>query len=85
MGVTLFFWAILLARQGAFVWLNWDGLRISGARSIADGLWQGLRFEAATLGYVLSPMLLLFYAVAVTGWRSLRWTLSAYAVVLCPA
>ncbi len=82
LGVTLFFWAILFAQKAVFIWFNWDGLRSSGSRSLAEGLAQGLRFEAVTLGYVLSPVLLLFYAIAFTGWRPLHWLLSAYAVVL---
>ena len=82
LGVVLFVWALLLAQKALFVWVNWEALRASGFGAVAHGLAQGLRFEAATLGYVLSPALVLFYAVALTGWRSLRWLLTVYVTAL---
>jgi len=82
LGVVLFFWAMLLAQKALFVWFNWDGVRAAGMRAVAHGLVQGLRFEGVTIGYVMSPVVALFYAIAITGWRPLRWLLTTYAVVL---
>ena len=82
LGVYFFFWVTLLALKGIFFWFNWHSLRAAGYGAIAYAFWKGLRFEAATLGFLLSPALLLFYAVAATGWRFLRWLLFVYLVGL---
>ena len=82
LGVYLYFWATLVALKAAFVWFNWHTLQITGYSYIAFAFLKGLRFEAATLGYLLAPAVLLFHAVAVTGWRFLQRILFIYLVGL---
>src|SRR6266536_2829446 len=82
LGVYFFFWVLLLALKGVFVWFNWRYLRVIGYSHIVYAFWEGLRFEAATLAYLLSPALLLFYKVAATKWRLLRRIVFIYLVAL---
>jgi glucan phosphoethanolaminetransferase (alkaline phosphatase superfamily) len=82
LGVYLFFWATLVALKVVFVWFNWHSLRAAGYSYIAYAFWKGFRFEAATLGYLLAPAVLLFHAVAATGWRVLNRILFIYLVGL---
>jgi len=82
LGVYFFFWVLLLALKGVFVWFNWRYLRVIGYSHIVYAFWEGLCFEAATLAYLLSPALLLFYTVAATKWRLLRRIVFIYLVAL---
>jgi len=81
-GLSLFFWMILLVQKGVFLCFNFHALRASGSHAIADSLWRGLRFEGAALALLLSPALLLFWAAAATGWLAMRRLLFVYGVGL---
>jgi len=81
-GLSLFFWMILLVQKGVFLCFNFHALRASGSHAIADSLWRGLRFEGAALALLLSPALFLFWAAAATGWPAMRRLLFVYGVGL---
>ena len=81
-GVALFFLLLLLLQKAIFMVFNAHALRVADPRAIADALWRGLRFEGAALGLLLSPALFLYWGAAATGWRALRRTFVAYALVL---
>jgi phosphoglycerol transferase MdoB-like AlkP superfamily enzyme len=82
LGIYLFFALILLGFKVVFACANWPSLHEAGWRLIAQAFWKGMRFDAAALGYLLLPALLLYYAAGATRGRFCRRLLLVYGVAL---
>src|SRR6185436_4707678 len=80
--IYLFFGLILLGLKLVFACWNWSALHAAGYPLVALAFWKGLRFEAATLAFLLAPALLFFFAAGATGQRLIRWILLGYLGVL---
>ena len=77
-----FFLILVLLLKIIFLVSCWTSFNTIGYTDILNSLWKGLRFDLASLAYLLGPAFLLYHVLAFVNRPVLRWILSLYLVII---